>query len=520
MEMWVDFGIVLIYLAVVMWVALTLKKPVIETKESYFLSSRSLKWYSVAISSVATNVQGYQFLGMMGSAYLYGLAQANLEITAVQGLLLAAFVFVPLYLKNQVITITQFIKEKLGDKVGLIYSLANIILFSTLGLGAALFWGAYAADLVFSDILIVLSENRFTRLVILIVILGVFSAIYTYFGGLSAVVRTDLIQFFVLTLGGTLVLLASIKHLGGWSQLYTQTPELMHLHLPADHPQLPWIAIVGLFFLNINYWCANQYVVQRSLAARSLKDAQIGLMVGGVMKYYMAIIIVVPGIALAGIMSDTPLTEPDQAFPYLVTHFLPVGLRGIILCALFASLMSTVDSLFNSLATLWSIDIYGVYFNKEANDDQLISVGRQTILVTLCSGIAMAVFLAFSKLANPAEAFTHALNAWRYYINCGIVVLICAAAFFWKPKLNVGVVIFVGTIVINISLQSLFPSMNYFIRALYTITTGLLAYALVTRQSINKMGRGLISFQHFGKNEKRVGTLLLLSLILLNILFH
>ena len=137
---------------------------------------------------------------------------------------------------------------------------------------------------------------------------------------------------------------------GGWGQLYEKTPELMHLHLPADHHQLPWIAIVGMFLLNINYWCANQSVMKRSLAARSLKEAQLGLMVGGVMKYFMAVIIIVPGIALAGILADNPLQEPDQTFPYLVTNYLPVGLRGLILCALFASLMSTVDSLFNWLS--------------------------------------------------------------------------------------------------------------------------------------------------------------------------
>ncbi len=518
--MWIDFVIVLLYFAVVMTTALTFKKPKTETKESYFLSSRNLRWYSVAISSIATNVQGYQFLGMMGSAYLYGLAQANLEITAVQGLLLAAFIFVPLYLREKVITITQFIEKKLGRRVGLIYSLANIALFSTLGLGAALFWGAYAADLVFGEILYFLSADRFTRLVLLIVILGIFSAIYTYFGGLAAVVRTDIIQFAVLSLGGFIVLLVAIKELGGWGELYQKTPQLMHLHLPSDHPQLPWIALFGLFFLNINYWCANQYVVQRSLAARSLKDAQIGLMVGGVMKYFMAIIIVLPGIALAGLLLDTPLVEPDQAFPYLVTHFLPAGLRGLILCALFASLMSTVDSLFNSLATLWSIDIYGGYLNRGASDAELIGVGKKTILVTLCTGISMAVLLAFAKLQNPAEAFTHALNEWRYYINCGIVVLICAAAFFFRPKAGVGVFIFLATIVINLSVKTLYPDINYFVRAMYVILSGMLIYAVWTRQRIGVLGSDLVPFSTFGTKEKRWGGMLLLSLIALNFIFH
>ena len=190
-------------------------------------------------------------------------------------------------------------------------------------------------------------------------------------------VKTDIIQFSILLIGGIVVLFVSIHHLGGWKQLYVKTPELMHLHLPEEHKTLPWIHIFGLFLLNINYWCANQTVMQRSLAARSLKEAQIGLMTGGLIKYVMAILIVIPGIALVGILGESGLTEPDLAFPYLVKNYLPVGVKGIILCALFASLMSTVDSTFNSLATLWSIDIYKEYINKEATDRQVVKAGRQ-----------------------------------------------------------------------------------------------------------------------------------------------
>ena len=210
-------------------------------------------------------------------------------------------------------------------------------------------------------------------------ILGVFSAIYTYYGGLSAVVKTDLIQFSVLLIGGVVVCLTAVYHLGGWEQLYSKTPEKMHLHLPADHPTLPWTHMLGLFFLNINYWCANQTVMQRALAAKNVAHAQTGLLVGGVLKYLMAVIIIVPGIALYGVLGDG-LAEPDMAFPYLVKTYLPVGVKGIILCGLFASLMSTVDSTFNSLATLWSTDIYSVYLRPEATDQQKIDAGRSAIL--------------------------------------------------------------------------------------------------------------------------------------------
>ena len=444
-----------------------LKKDI--SSEDYFLSGRNLKWPSIALSTIATNIQGFQYMGFMGSAYLYGFAQANMEINAVQGILMAAFIFVPLYLKERVITVTQFIEKRLGSKVGLAYSVANIALFSTIGLGAALFWGAYAAELVFGQYFTFLGDNQMVRIAILIAGLGIFSAIYTFYGGLSAVVRTDVIQFSILLIGGTILLLTSIKELGGWSQLYVKTPEMMHLHLPADHPKLPWIALGGMFLLNINYWCANQVVLQRSLAAKSLKHAQAGLMVGGIMKYFMALIIIIPGIALYGILGKEGLSDPDEAFPYLVNTFLSPGFRGIILCALFASLMSTVDSLFNSLATLFSIDIYKRHLKKDATDAEMVAAGRKTILVTLCTGIAMGLVLLWIKFGDKGSAFTHTLNDLRYFINCGIVVLICTAVFLKVPIKWHALLAFVLTVPLNFLLRWSFPDMNYFVRAMWVI---------------------------------------------------
>lgn len=514
----IDLIIVCSYFLLIFVVAISGRSGKEVSTEEYFLSSRNLRWPSIALSTIATNINGYQFLGMMGSAYLFGLAQASLEINAVQGILIAAFVFVPLYLKERVMTITQFIKKRLGETVGLAYTIANIALFSTITLGAALFWGAYAADLVFEEYLNFLHEDRIIRIAILVVGLGIFSAIYTYLGGLSAVVKTDIIQFIILLTGGFVVLFVSINKLGGWNQLYVKTPELMHLHLPADHPTLPWIHIFGLFLLNINYWCANQTVMQRSLAAKNLKEAQIGLMVGGVMKYVMAVLIVIPGIALVGILGPDGLAEPDLAYPYLVKNFLPVGVKGIILCALFASLMSTVDSTFNSLATLWSIDIYKEYINKEATDAQVVRAGRNTILITLITGIIMGLVLLYVKFENPEAAFTHTLNELRYYINCGIVVLICAAALMIAPNHRLALIAFISTIPLHLLIIYFFPDMNYFVRAGWVIT---IAFALLSMGSLQSGWVRLKDLiQYDSPRIKQIGLGLLFSLILLHSIFH
>ena len=511
-----DFIIVLFYFFVIMSVALRGKVKADSSADEYFLSSRNLPWYSVALSTIATNIQGYQFLGMMGSAYLFGLAQANLEINAVQGILIGTFVFVPLFLREKIMTITQFIAQKLGQRIALFYSIANIALFATVTIGAALFWGAYAAELVFGEQLTVLHSNRIVRIAILILILGIFSAIYTYLGGLSAVVKTDIIQFSVLIIGGIVVCFTAVNQLGGWEQIYIKTPERMHLHLPSDHPTLPWTHLFGLFLLNINYWCANQTVMQRALAAKSVAHAQAGLLAGGLIKYLMAIIIIIPGIALYGILGDS-LGEPDMAFPYIVNTYLPVGIKGIILCGLFASLMSTVDSTFNSLATLWSTDIYSKYINKKASDKEKIKAGQKAILFSLGTALIMGMVLLYLKFDDPNSAFTHTLNNLRYYINCGIVVLICSAVILIKPRQEIVLFAFIATLPINISLQIFLPEMNYFVRAFWVILIGLLLTTLASRGRFNSL---LSLFRPANNLTRNFGWALAISLILLHIIFH
>ncbi len=524
--MLLDLLLVLVYLAAVMLLALRSSKDQSDSVEEFFLSSRRLRWPSIAVSTIATNISGFQFLGMMGSAYLYGLAQANLEINAVQGLLLAAFVFVPMYLRNRVVTVTQFIKTRLGPWVAGVYSVGNILLFSTIGLGAALFWGGYAADFVLGDYLNVLTENRLLRIGGLVVFFGIFSAIYTYFGGLSAVVRTDIIQFAILLVGAIILLFVSVDALGGWGKLYEEPlREKMHLHLPQEHPKLPWIAIGGWFLLNINYWCANQSVVQRSLAARSLRDAQIGLLAGGVMKYFMAVLIVVPGIALVGILGEQGLSDPDEAFPYLVRNYLPTGLRGLILCALFASLMSTVDSLYNSLATLFSIDIYKSYIKKEATDREMVRAGRLTILVTMVTGILMGLYLLNSKFSDQGQAFTHYLNELRYYVNSGIVVVILGAALLLAPNRWAALIAFVGTVPANFALQYFYPDMNYFVRAMWVIVLAFsVMYAGAYKGFFTKDRSDVIGFRRglleaADRQLAWLGVALLVSLGLLHLIF-
>ena len=510
-----DLFVVIFYFFIVISFALKGRLSNEVSASQYFLSSRNLPWYSVAISTIATNIQGYQLLGMMGSAYIFGLAQANLEINAIQGILIGAFIFVPFYLKEKVFTITEFIEKRLGKKIALFYSIANISLFSTITLGAALFWGAYATEVVFDDLLEPFVQNKFERITYLIIALGVISGFYTYLGGLNAVVKTDIIQFIIIIIGGIIVFHISISNLGGIEQLYERTGEKMHLHLSANHPTLPWTHLLGLFFLNINYWCANQTIMQRAIAARNLKHAQIGLLAGGLLKYFMAAIIVLPGIALYGILGED-LQDPDLTFPYIVKNLLPVGFKGIILCGLFASLMSTLDSTLNSIATMWSTDIYSKYINKSATDKEKIIVGRKSIIIALCVGLTVGIYLLYLKLDKPQIAFTHVLNNLRYYINCGIVLLICTSVLLIKPNKKIIFYLLVLSIPFNLAIEKLVPELNYFLRA-FTVIISLLILSIFFSERKIKNIKSL--FYPSSKLIRNLGYLLLGSLIIIHFLF-
>ena len=510
-----DLLIVIFYFFILITLALKGRLSDDASAAQYFLSSRNLPWYSVAISTIATNIQGYQLLGMMGSAYIFGLAQANLEINAVQGILIGAFIFVPLYLKEKVFTITEFIEKRLGKNIALFYSVANLSLFSTITLGAALFWGAYATEVVFDDLLEPFVGNKFERITYLILVLGVISGFYTFLGGLNAVVKTDIIQFIIIVTSGVIVFYTSISNLGGIEQLYEKTGEKMHLHLSANHPTLPWTHILGLFFLNINYWCANQTIMQRAIAARNLNHAQIGLLAGGLIKYFMAIIIILPGIALYGILGEN-LQDPDLAFPYIVKNLLPSGFKGIIICGLFASLMSTLDSTLNSIATMWSTDIYSKYLKTSATDKEKIVAGKKAIIIALCIGLTVGIYLLYLKLDRPQIAFTHVLNNLRYYINCGIVLLICTSVLLIKPNKKVIFYLLVLSIPMNLAIEKLVPELNYFLRAFAVIVSLLILSIFFSEREIKNIKSLFYPSSILIRN---FGYLLLGSLITIHFLF-
>ncbi len=515
-----DISIILAYFAVIMAIGVRSRVRKDVQAEEYFLCARSLKWPSIAMSTIATNIQANHFIGMAGSAYLFGLAQANLEINAIFGILVAAFFFVPLYLRMKVITITQFFEAKLGPQVALAYSVLMIVLYAFLYLGTALFWAAYAIDGIFSNQSAILNSDPVVRLGILIIATGIFSAVYTYLGGLRAVVRTDIVQLILLIVGGLITLGVAVHHLGGWSNLWTTTGNLMHLHLPRDHETLPWQGLFGMFLLNLNYWGANQVILQRALAAKNLRHAQIGLLVGGVLKYLMVLIIIVPGIALAGILRESPLDDPDQAYLMLVNLFLPAGVRGLILCGLFASLMSTLDSIYNSVSTLWAVDIYKRYLKPDATEQEVVRSAKRAIIATLATGVLFSFVVVYVKYGNPQFPLTHWFNELSYYVKNGFVFLIMAGVLLLNPSKRLVLATFLSSGAVTFLFTELFEEMNYFVRSGWVIV---LTFAMVAIPTILRNGWRVPLYELLSLSSRstiRFGMALLASLILCHLIFH
>lgn len=517
----VDFGIVLAYFAVIFTIGLRARVDSAADPEEYFLSSRSLRWPSIAMSTIATNISAGHFLSVAGAAYVDGLALANFELNAIVGIVVAAFFFVPLYLRLRVVTISQFFEHRLGPRIALAYAVLMIALYALLYLGTALFWAAYALDGIFTEMVAWISDSQAVRLAVLIVALGAFSALYTYLGGLRAVVRTDLVQFLLLLGGGLITVSVAVHQLGGWSELFVKTGHLMHLHLPRDHQTLPWTALFGMNLLNLNYWGANQVILQRALAAKSLRDAQIGLLVGGVLKYVMLLIIVIPGIAMAGILADAPLDDPDAVYITLVNQFLPAGLRGLIVCGLFASLMSTVDSIFNSVSTLWSIDIYKRYLRRDASPQDIVRIGKAAILGTFAAGVLFAFTVVFFKTGSlQADPLTHWFNELSYYVKNGFVVIVTAAVFLIRPSRPLVLGALLGSMALYLGFTLVWPETSYLVRSGWVIVLSFAAVAVPTmmRQGWRIPWRDLVAAPDRG--VARFGAGLLASLVLAHILFH
>lgn len=381
----IDYAVVIVYLIGIMLVGLYFKRFVHSSRD-YFLAGKSLPFWAIGMSIVVSDIGAQDFVGVSGGAYRYGIAVGNFDwIGSVPAMLLGAFIFIPYFWKAGVYTIPEYLGRRYNNALRSLASLTWIIFFAfNLGI---IFWAS--AKLL--DTL--MGWSYWQSIIVTALVVGV----YTFCGGLTAVVFTDVVQMVIMFAGGILVVVLGLHRVGGLSglmeKLASQGEEYRNyfeLIQPADvNAPFPWTGILfGLTFVMANaYMIGNQAIVQRCLAAKSEWHAKASMIWGAFLKMLIPWMVMFPG--MIAIVLYPNLEDGDRAFPLLVKELLPAGygLIGLMFAALFAGLMSSIDSMMNSTATLWTKDIYEKYIRKDASDSHYLLVGRITTIVILLFGV-------------------------------------------------------------------------------------------------------------------------------------
>jgi SSS family solute:Na+ symporter len=400
-----------------------------KTTTDYFLASKSLPWWAIGASLIAANISAEQIIGMSGSGYVIGLAIASYEWMAALTLLIVGKFFLPIFLRNQIVTMPQFLEQRYGPRIRSVMAVFWLVLYVFVNITSILWLGALAITTVSG-----------VDQTLALIALAVFGLAYQLWGGLKAVALTDAVQVTILVVGGLIIAWVMLGQIGGdagvtggFTRLVTEFPEKFDMILSPDSPHysaLPGIAVLvgGLWVMNLSYWGFNQYIIQRALAATSLDEAQKGIAFAAWLKLLMPLIVVLPGLAALVLAPD--LARPDQAYPTMMA-LLPAGLKGLVFAALVAAIIGTLGSLVNSISTIFTLDLYA---KVRPNQDQkhLVFVGRLAAVVAMTVGALTAQPLlgAFDQAFQFIQEFTG-------FFTPGIVVIFLLGLF-WKRASEAG----------------------------------------------------------------------------------
>jgi SSS family solute:Na+ symporter len=415
------------------------------TKDSsdYFLASKNLPWWAIGASLIAANISAEQIVGMSGSGYAIGLAIASYEWMAALTLLIVGKFFLPIFLRNEIYTMPQFLEQRFGPTIRTVMAVFWLILYVFVNLTSIIWLGSIAVTQV-------AGVNQDVALIGL----GAFALLYQLRGGLKAVALTDIVQVTLLVLGGLVVAYLTLTKIGGdsgviggFQELTRRVPDHFDMILSPDNPHykdLPGIAVLvgGMWIANLSYWGFNQYIIQRALAAKSLAEAQRGVVFAGFLKLLMPVVIVLPGIAAVVLAPN--LAKPDQAYPTMMA-LLPTGLLGLVFAALIAAIIASTASKINSIATIFTLDIYaklkGVQTraedgaDKAAYETHLVRVGRIAAVVS----IIIAMFTARPLLGSLDQAFQY-IQEFSGFVTPGITVIFLLGLF-WPRATEAGALV-------------------------------------------------------------------------------
>lgn len=386
----VDTGIVVGYFVLVLTIGYVLARRT-TTGTDYFLAGKRLRWTAIGFSLFASNISSSSIIGLTGSAYASGISIANYEWMAAIILVIMAIFIIPIYLKNKLVTVPQYLELRYSPFVRQYYSLVTIVLTIIVDIASSLFAGALVIKVFYPDISVTTACYAMALL----------SGLYTTAGGLAAVVYTDMLQAIILIIGGIIMLFSVLGQFDfDWNTAIGQIdPARLSFILPKDDPNLPWMGtVIGVSVLGFYYWVTNQYVVQRVLAARDVNHARWGALLAGFLKLGILFLFVFPGVMSLSLFPS--LDNSDMVYPAMLLNLIPSGVKGIVLAGLIAAIMSSVDSALNGSSTLIVFDFIRPRRPK-LSESELMKYGRYTtIMVMLVAGIWAPVIENFQGLFN------------------------------------------------------------------------------------------------------------------------
>ena len=434
-----DYLVFLLYFVLIVgygyWIYNRKKKEQTSSKD-YFLAEGSLTWWAIGASLIASNISAEQFIGMSGSGFKMGLAIATYEWMAAATLIIVAVFFMPVYLKNKISTMPQYLNQRYNSNVAMIMAVFWLILYVLVNLTSILYLGALA-----------ISSISGLNLTLCMIFLAFFAIMITL-GGMKVIGYTDVIQVFFLILGGLVTTYLALdlvaKEFGssgpfdGFQLMTTHANDHFHMIFDKTNPNyidLPGLSVLigGMLIINLNYWGCNQFITQRALGA-DLKTARSGILFAAFLKLLMPIIVVLPGIAAyvlyqnghfqTEMLQDGSL-NPDRAYPTLL-NLLPVGLKGLSFAALTAAIVASLAGKANSIATIFTLDIYKTKINVAADEKKLVNIGKKTIIIAMLIAVVVAPFLGIDKKGG----FQY-IQEYSGFVSPG-VFSIFILGFFWK----------------------------------------------------------------------------------------
>lgn len=420
--------------------------------QDYFLAGRTLPWWAIGTSLIAANISAEQIIGMSGSGYVIGLGIASYEWMAALTLIIVGKYFLPIFLKNGIYTMPEFLERRYSSGVRTVMAIFWIGVYVFVNLTAILWLGATAVHTVTG-----------IEVQTALLALGLFAGAYALYGGLKAVALTDIVQVSLLVLGGLVISYIALTKISGggvvagFHELTQRFPDKFHMIIPKDNPNyqnLPGLSVLlgGMWVMNISYWGFNQYIIQRALAAKNIREAQKGIVLAAFLKLLMPVIIVLPGIAAVALAPN--LARPDEAYPHLMA-MLPTGLLGLVFAALVAAIVASMGSKINSIATIFTMDVYRP-LRPQTSQRDLVLIGRITAAVAL----AVAILMAKPLLGNFTQAFQY-IQEFTGFFTPGICVIFLLGMFWERCTAAGALVAAIASAVLSLLLWAYWPALPF-----------------------------------------------------------